>query len=73
MRIPGGLVLSLTVSISFLCGCGSNGSSVKPPTELTYTAGTAIFTKGVAITPDNPTSSGGAVSSYLVSRLFLPA
>ena len=72
MRIPGGLVLSLTVSISFLCGCGSNGSSVKPPTELTYTAGTAIFTKGVAITPDNPTSSGGAVSSYLVSPA-LPA
>jgi DNA-binding beta-propeller fold protein YncE len=73
MRILRGLILSLTVSISFLCGCGSNGGGGgKAPTSLSYSAATAVFTKGVAITPDNPTSSGGAIASYAVSPA-LPA
>lgn len=67
-----GLVLCGTVLFGFLCGCGNNGSSVKPPSALTYTAGTADYTKGVAITPNSPTSSGGTAASYSVSPA-LPA
>jgi DNA-binding beta-propeller fold protein YncE len=66
------LALSLGTTFLFFCGCGSNGGSAKAPTALSYSASTAVFTKGVAITPDNPTSSGGAVSSYSVSPV-LPA
>jgi DNA-binding beta-propeller fold protein YncE len=74
MRSLRGLVLPLAASISFFCGCGSNGDGggVKAPTSLSYSAGTAVFTKGVAITPDNPTSTGGAITSYAVSPA-LPA
>jgi len=76
MRILRGLILSLTVSISFLCGCGSNGGSGggggNAPTSLSYSAVTAVFTKGVAITPDTPTNSGGAIASYAISPA-LPA
>ena len=56
------LGLSLATAFLFLCGCGNNGSNVKAPTGLTYSAGTAVYTKGVTVTPDNPTSSGGAVT-----------
>ena len=34
--------------------------------------GNAVYTKGVAVTPDKPTSSGGAVTAYSVSPA-LPA
>lgn len=43
-----------------------------PPSSLVYTAGTATYTKGVAITPNTPSSGGGAVVSYSVSP-SLPA
>jgi hypothetical protein len=43
-----------------------------PPSGLIYTAGTAAYTKGVAITPNTPSSGGGAVVSYSVSP-SLPA
>ena len=43
-----------------------------PPSGLVYTAGTASYTKGVAITPNVPSSGGGAVVSYSVSP-SLPA
>lgn len=72
MRDVRGLVLCGTVLFGFLCGCGNNGSSVKPPSALTYTAGTAVYTKGVQIALNSPTSSGGAVASYSVSPA-LPA
>ena len=72
MRILRGLVLPLIVSIAFACGCGSNGGGVKPPTALSYSAGTAVFAKGVAITPDNPITTGGQVTAYAVSPA-LPA
>ncbi|MGA3082249.1 MAG: putative Ig domain-containing protein [Terracidiphilus sp.] len=62
----------MAVLIGFLCGCGNNGSSVRPPSALSYSASAAVFTKGVAITPNSPTSSGGAVTSYSVSPA-LPA
>ena len=70
MRILRGLVLPLTAL--FVCGCGSNGGSVKPPAALSYSASTAVFAKGVAITPDSPTASGGQVTGYTVSPA-LPA
>ncbi len=72
MRILRGLVLPLTVLVALACGCGSNGGGGKAPSGLSYSAGTAVFTKGVAITPDNPAISGGSVSSYSVTPA-LPA
>jgi hypothetical protein len=60
----------LTSAFVLFCGCGHNG--VKAPTALNYTTATAVYTKGVQITPDSPTSSGGTVSSFSVSPT-LPA
>jgi alpha-tubulin suppressor-like RCC1 family protein len=37
------------------------------PTNLTYSANTAVYTQGQAITNNAPSSSGGAVVSYSVS------
>jgi DNA-binding beta-propeller fold protein YncE len=45
---------------------------VQPPSALSYTTATAVYIKGTAITPNSPTSSGGAVTSYSVSPA-LPA
>ena len=58
----------LTPAFALFSGCGHNG--VKPPTTLSYTTATAVYTKGVLITPDSPTSSGGTVTSYSVSPAF---
>jgi hypothetical protein len=43
-----------------------------PPSGLTYTLSNAVYTRGVAITPNAPSSSGGPVDSYAVSPA-LPA
>jgi uncharacterized repeat protein (TIGR01451 family) len=43
-----------------------------PPSKLTYSANPAVFTKGIVIAPDTPSSTGGAVVSYAVSPA-LPA
>jgi len=43
-----------------------------PPSGLTYASNPASYTVGVAITPNTPSSSGGAASSYAVSPA-LPA
>jgi hypothetical protein len=56
---------SLTAVFVLLCGC--DGNSAKAPSALSYATSTAVFTKGVAIAPDSPKSSGGAVTSYSVS------
>ena len=72
MRSKKWLGFSLTVVFVLLCGCANNGSSVMAPTGLNYAAGTAVYTKGVAIPSDNPTSSGGTATSYSVSPA-LPA
>jgi DNA-binding beta-propeller fold protein YncE len=55
-----------------LSGCGNSGSSVKPPSALSYSAGSAVYTKGVAIAPDNPAVGSGSITSYSVSPA-LPA
>jgi hypothetical protein len=69
------LSLSLTTVILLFCGCGGgSGTSavVQPPSALSYTTGTGVYTQGTAITPNSPTSTGGAVASYSVSPA-LPA
>ncbi len=72
MRTPRELVFSLIPAFVLLYGCGSNGGGVQAPTGLAYSAGTAVYTVGVAVTPDSPTSSGGSVAAYSVSPA-LPA
>ncbi len=58
------------------CGGGGGGGStpvvVQAPTALSYSTNPAVYIKGVAISPNNPTSSGGAVTSYSLSPA-LPA
>jgi DNA-binding beta-propeller fold protein YncE len=61
------LGLSLVTIFLFLCGCGKTVGSVQAPTGLSYSAGAAVYTKGVTVTPNNPTCSGGAVTAYSVS------
>ncbi len=50
------------------------GGSIAPPapTAISYTAAAAVYVRGVAIAPDSPTSSGGAVTSWSVTPA-LPA
>src|SRR5882672_3512289 len=76
MRSIRWLGLSLTAVCLFLCGCGGvTGNapvpprpapvpSVQPPTAFSYAAGTATYIQGMPITENNPTSQGGAVTSY---------
>jgi len=67
--------LILTLALLLLCGCGGGPSAVitpQPPSALSYTTATAVYIKGTAITPNSPTSSGGAVTAYSVNPA-LPA
>jgi hypothetical protein len=59
------LGLTLTAGLVLLCGCEHKG--VQAPSALSYTTGTAVYTKGVQITPSSLTSSGGTVLSYSVN------
>jgi alpha-tubulin suppressor-like RCC1 family protein len=52
----GSAMVTLTLSVT-------NGT---PPTGLTYATNPAVYTNGVTITNNTPTSSGGAVSSYSI-------
>ena len=75
MRSIKWLGLILTAVFLLFCGCGGGPSpviTVQPPSALSYTTATAVYIKGTAITPNSPTSSGGAVTSYSVSPA-LPA
>jgi len=69
MRSIPWVALSLATIILLLSGggCSSGGGSTQPPSALIYMVGTAAYTKGVAIAPDSPTSSGGTVTAYGVS------
>ncbi|MDE3244725.1 MAG: putative Ig domain-containing protein, partial [Acidobacteriota bacterium] len=61
--------LSVTGLLAMLA-CSSNGGStpaVAPPSNLAYSLPQATYLIGVAITPNTPTSSGGAVASYAVA------
>jgi len=75
MRSVQWLGLILTAVCLLFCGCGGGPSAVvspQPPSALSYTTATAVYIKGTAITPNSPTSSGGAVTAYSVSPA-LPA
>lgn len=63
------IVIPLCSIVLLQAACSSSGSSnqgTQPP-KLTYSATTVVSTKGTAITPDTPSNSGGAVSSYAVT------
>ncbi|MBZ5525496.1 MAG: putative Ig domain-containing protein [Acidobacteriia bacterium] len=72
------LALFLTGAILLVCGCGSSSRPVilipitQPPSALSYTVGTAVYTVGAAIVANRPNSAGGVVTSYSVSPA-LPA
>jgi hypothetical protein len=70
MRSIQRLGLSLT-AVFLLCG-SSVGGSTQPPSALSYATGTAVYTNGVLVTANIPTSTGGAVTSYSISPA-LPA
>ena len=65
------LFLFLTASALLMVGCGDH-DALQPPSALSYISGTAIYTKGVLITANSPSSTGGAVSAYSVDPA-LPA
>ena len=67
MRSVPRVVLSLTSVVLFLSVCTSGGSSTQSPSALSYASSTAIYTKGVPVTANIPSSSGGAVTLYRVS------
>ena len=54
--------------IACLCGqvaCGG-GRETNPPANLSYSTNPATYTVGIAITPNLPASTGGAVTAYSV-------
>ncbi|MCE5419163.1 MAG: putative Ig domain-containing protein, partial [Acidithiobacillus sp.] len=65
-------VLVSAVVLLFGCGGGSSSPILPAPSGLAYSVNPATYTVGVAITPNTPTCSGGAVTSYSVSPA-LPA
>ncbi|MHB2008356.1 MAG: tannase/feruloyl esterase family alpha/beta hydrolase [Acidobacteriaceae bacterium] len=54
----------------FISGCGLGG--VQAPLALSYNAVTAVYTLGVVIAPNSPTSTGGMITAFSVSPA-LPA
>ena len=67
---------SYTVTASNSAGSTTATLSItvndQPPSGLSYTNGTAVYAIRVPITPNSPTSTGGAVTMYSVSPA-LPA
>jgi DNA-binding beta-propeller fold protein YncE len=68
MRVFG---FSLTAVLVLLCGCGHGGGN-NASASLSYATPAPVFVKGVAISADNPSSSGGTLTGYSVSPA-LPA
>jgi DNA-binding beta-propeller fold protein YncE len=61
-----------TAAFVLLSGCGHGGGNAPAPIAFNYAQPAAVYTKGVAIAADNPTSSGGTLTYYSVSPA-LPA
>ncbi len=77
--IPFLLAASLAGSLGLACGSatttpapGGGQPGLAAPSGLAYSVNPAVYTQGVAITANTPSSSGGAVTSYSVSPA-LPA
>src|SRR5438128_6555332 len=43
------------------------------PTNLTYATNPAVYTKGTAIAPNTPSTTGGTATSYAISPTTVPA
>ncbi|MBI4911897.1 MAG: putative Ig domain-containing protein [Acidobacteria bacterium] len=62
----------LSFLVTGLGGCGSSGGGapggppVSSPQNLSYSANPAIYTKGQAIPPNMPSSTGGPVAAYSI-------
>ena len=75
---PGALSTASNYTVTATNSGGSTTASVSitvndvPPTSLTYGANPATYTKGLAITTNSPSSTGGAVVSYAVSPALPP-
>ncbi|HET8541760.1 MAG TPA: putative Ig domain-containing protein [Anaeromyxobacter sp.] len=57
-NVSGSTTATVTITVT---------ATVVPPSNLTYSANPATYTVGVAIAPNTPSASGGAVESYSVS------
>jgi DNA-binding beta-propeller fold protein YncE len=66
MRSTRWLGLFLVTGLFIFCGCGGNGGSARTPAVINYSISTAVYTKGVAITPDSPAVNGGTVAGYSI-------
>ena len=51
--------LFIIIVFLFLSGCNGGDGGIQPPSTLSYTTNTAVYTKGVLIASNNPTSTGG--------------
>jgi hypothetical protein len=63
-------VVALTLGFA-VSACG-NGGTGQAPSSLTYSATAAVYTAGVAISPNQPVTTGGAPERYSISPA-LPA
>jgi hypothetical protein len=66
------VVFSALAALLYLSSCSSSSTPSTPPPVLSYTTTNAVYTKGTAITPDTPTNSGGAATSYAVTPTLPP-
>ena len=74
-RAGGSVVFALAVAVLGLANTNCNNSSAPPlsaPSNLAYSTNPAVYTVGVAIANNTPSSTGGAVASYSVAPA-LPA
>ncbi|HEV2425030.1 MAG TPA: putative Ig domain-containing protein [Terriglobia bacterium] len=67
MRLTHHLSAFVVVVSLVLCGCGGSSNNLQPPSRLSYATPSAVYIEGTAIAANNPTSGGGAVTSYSVS------
>src|SRR5512133_453730 len=72
MRASWGAVVLMLVGMQAGCSGGTSPTPTPAPGDLTYSTNPAVYTKGVAIANNTPSSTGGAVASYSVSPA-LPA
>ncbi len=69
LRPTGSTLVVLSAFAALLClgSCSSSSSPSTQPPVLLYATSNAVYTKGTAISPDTPTNSGGAATSYTVA------